>query len=128
MLWIVTICYYIAAFTLFLLNLLSPSESELSYGRRLPLLADHHLGTLEQIDQQQQPNYRYTTIMDPIPLRALTVLLNYERMISDPRFKDVKLWKSSTADRGLVGRVRLDTPSPFENVPSTIEYVQLLVQ
>jgi hypothetical protein len=39
--------------------------------------------------------------MDLIPLRALTVLLNYERM--DPRFKDVKLLKSSTADRGLVG-------------------------
>jgi hypothetical protein len=62
------------------------------------------------------------------PFSQITILLIYERMISDPLFKDVKLLKSSTADRGLVGRGRLGTPSLFENEPSTIEYVQLLAQ
>jgi hypothetical protein len=86
-----------SAFTLFVLIFCCHQvRVNCLYGGHLPLLVHHHLGALEQIDQKQPPNNRYTTIIDPIPLRAFTVLLNYERMISDPRFKDVKLLKSST--------------------------------
>lgn len=35
--------------------------------------------------------------MKPIPLRTLTVLLNYERMVSDPRFQGERILESSLA-------------------------------
>jgi hypothetical protein len=43
--------------------------------------------------------------MEPIPLRALTVLLNYERMISDPRFKGERLMNWSIVDPPMVQRI-----------------------
>jgi hypothetical protein len=64
--------------------------------------------------------------MELIPLRNSAVLYKYERVISDPLFKEVKLLKSSVADRALVERVRLGTPSLSENESSTSEYMQLL--
>ncbi len=60
-----------------------------------------------------------TKSTEPIPLRTLTVLLNYERMISDPRFKDVKLVISSLADPSIVNSGK------FERVgrpPETVEW------
>ncbi|KAE9376045.1 hypothetical protein N431DRAFT_543395 [Stipitochalara longipes BDJ] len=60
---------------------------------------------------------------EPIPLRALTVLLNYEFVISDPRFFNVKLVKSSLADPAMITRLRAN-PSfaeAFRGVPNTIE-------
>ncbi|KUJ08777.1 uncharacterized protein LY89DRAFT_724788 [Mollisia scopiformis] len=38
----------------------------------------------------------------PIPLRALTTLLNYERCISDPKFRGAKLLNSTFADPKLI--------------------------
>lgn len=45
--------------------------------------------------------------MEPIPLRVVTVLLNYERMISDPRFKNELLVNTSINEPS--------TPRPFDN-------------
>ena len=68
--------------------------------------------------------------MEPIPLRDLMVLLNYERMISDPRFFGTSLVASSLADPrlGAVGRATYNQLKPFGEIttPETIEYVQAL--
>jgi hypothetical protein len=34
-------------------------------------------------------------MLEPIPLRTLTMLLNYERMTSDPRFEGTYLYDTS---------------------------------
>lgn len=47
---------------------------------------------------------------EPIPLRTLTVLLNYERLISDPRFENERLDVSSLSDPEVVRNVQ---SSPF---------------
>jgi hypothetical protein len=60
--------------------------------------------------------------MEPIPLRTLTVLLNYERMISDPRFEGVALHSSSIVDHSMIPNVRRNYPYVFANEPATIEY------
>jgi hypothetical protein len=65
-----------------------------------------------------------TVNMEPIPLRTLTVLLNYERVISDPRFMDAKLVKSSVADPTLIDRVRVNYSGTFTKEPLTIEYIK----
>lgn len=57
--------------------------------------------------------------MEPIPLRTLTTLLNYERMISDPRFHGHKLWRSSLKDGGLVDRTKVSVASILENLPAS---------
>lgn len=51
-----------------------------------------------------QSSYPYIT-MEPIPLCTLTVLLNYERMISDPRFKGERLMNISIVDPPMVQRM-----------------------
>jgi hypothetical protein len=61
--------------------------------------------------------------MEPIPLRTLTVLLNYERVISDPRFKDVRLMSSSIADPGMIDRMKVNYSDFLKSVPKTVEYV-----
>lgn len=42
------------------------------------------------------------SVMEPIPLRGLTVLLNYERTVSDPRFEGTLLLNSSIVDTSLL--------------------------
>ncbi|KAF8859931.1 hypothetical protein BDZ45DRAFT_801176 [Acephala macrosclerotiorum] len=59
--------------------------------------------------------------MEPIPLRTLTTLLNYERMISDPRFHGHKLWRSSLKDGGLVNRTKVSAASMLKNLPATVK-------
>lgn len=58
---------------------------------------------------------------EPIPLRTLTTLLNYEKMISDPVFMNTKLFQSSLADPGFVNRGMINYPSLFEVEPATIQ-------
>jgi hypothetical protein len=60
--------------------------------------------------------------MEPISLRTLTVLLNYERMISDTRFEDVALHSSSIVDPLMIKNLRRNYPYVFANEPATIEY------
>ena len=60
------------------------------------------------------------TTPEPIPLRALTVLLNYERMIADDRFRGTVLTKSTFADPSLFPPI-----SSKVELPSTIVYVLL---
>jgi hypothetical protein len=60
------------------------------------------------------------TTPEPIPLRALTVLLNYERMIADDRFRGTVLTKSTFADPSLFPHL-----SNKVELPSTIVYVLL---
>ncbi|TVY50068.1 hypothetical protein LCER1_G007134, partial [Lachnellula cervina] len=43
--------------------------------------------------------------MEPIPLRTLTLLLNYERAVSDPRFVGMRLLESTEADPSLPRRL-----------------------
>ncbi len=61
---------------------------------------------------------------EPIPLRTLTVLLNYERVISDPRFKGVQLMKSSLADPGMIDRAKVNYASLLSSVPKTTVYLE----
>jgi hypothetical protein len=61
--------------------------------------------------------------IEPIPLRTLTVLLNYERMISDTRFPNACILDTSTVDPGLTQRLMMLYPSQFIPGPATIEYV-----
>ena len=44
----------------------------------------------------------------PIPLRTLTILLNYERCVADPRFRGCKLFHSSFADSTLINNLTSD--------------------
>lgn len=63
--------------------------------------------------------------MEPIPLRTLTLLLNYERAVSDPRFVGMRLLESTEADPSLPRRLvkSEDTGRYFKGGPDTIEYV-----
>jgi hypothetical protein len=61
--------------------------------------------------------------IEPIPLRALTVLLNYERMISHTRFESACIIDTSTVDPGLIQRLMMLYPSQFIPGPATTEYV-----
>ncbi|TVY58054.1 hypothetical protein LSUE1_G009562 [Lachnellula suecica] len=63
-----------------------------------------------------------TNSMEPIPLRTLTVLLNYERLVSDPRFKDQELVVSSIADPSVISRGIDQNPGLFANELSTIKH------
>ncbi|RDL38387.1 uncharacterized protein BP5553_02727 [Venustampulla echinocandica] len=58
--------------------------------------------------------------MEPIPLRALTVLLNYEFMVSDPRFHGVRFLLSSVADATTLPTIKGRIPDLFKNLPATI--------
>jgi hypothetical protein len=60
---------------------------------------------------------------DPIPLRTLTVLLNYGRVISDPRFMGVRLMKSSLANPTMIGRMKVNYAQFLKDVPRTAKYV-----
>ncbi|TVY32412.1 hypothetical protein LSUB1_G008066 [Lachnellula subtilissima] len=61
--------------------------------------------------------------MEPIPLRTLTLLLNYERAVSDPRFVGMRLLESTEADPSLPRRlVKSDgIHEHFKGGPDTIE-------
>ncbi|TVY20143.1 hypothetical protein LARI1_G001435 [Lachnellula arida] len=65
--------------------------------------------------------------MEPIPLRTLTLLLNYERTASDPRFVGMRLLESTEADPGLqqwlVKSTGNDADGHFKGGPDTVEYV-----
>jgi len=61
--------------------------------------------------------------LEPIPLRTLTVLLNYERVISNTRFTGVRLMNSSFADPQMVTHMHNNFPQAFATVPGTIQYV-----
>jgi hypothetical protein len=60
--------------------------------------------------------------MEPIPLRTLIVLLNYERTISDTRFEGVALHSSSIVDPTMIQNLRRNYHYVFANEPATIEY------
>ncbi|PMD17196.1 hypothetical protein NA56DRAFT_648917 [Hyaloscypha hepaticicola] len=49
-----------------------------------------------------------TEASPPIPLRTLTILLNYERCISDPRFLGCKLFNSSFAEPTIIDDMASD--------------------
>lgn len=57
----------------------------------------------------------------PIPLRTLTVLLNYERMISDPKFRGTCLIESSEAVGTTVYRFMENYPLLFYTDPRSIQ-------
>lgn len=61
--------------------------------------------------------------MEPIPLRTLTTLLNYERMISDPRYKDMALQQSSVADDEVLPRFLANYSKHLTNELKSIESV-----
>ena len=61
--------------------------------------------------------------MEPIPLRTLTLLLNYERAVSDPRFVGMRLLESTEADPSLPRRLIKETNLDFLSGPSTTLYV-----
>ena len=50
---------------------------------------------------------------EPIPLRDLKVLLNYERVIADPALKGFRLLKSSVADTALVDEFKAQHAETF---------------
>ena len=70
--------------------------------------------------------YLHIANMEPIPLRTLTLLLNYERAVSDPRFVGMRLLESTEADPSLPRRlVKSDgIHEHFKGGPDTIEYVE----
>lgn len=56
--------------------------------------------------------------LEPIPLRTLTLLLNYERIISDPRFHDVRLIATSLADPNMCQQYRESRPKEWSQPES----------
>jgi hypothetical protein len=58
----------------------------------------------------------------PIPLRTLTVLLNYERCVSNPRFQNAGLFSSTFADPGLQLRAPW-TEQLLRDKPSSVQEV-----
>jgi hypothetical protein len=62
--------------------------------------------------------------MEPIPLRTLIVLLNYERMISNPLFEGVRLLQSTLTEPTLIwdltGHARAIMYTP--GAPTSIKY------
>lgn len=61
---------------------------------------------------------------EPIPLRTLTVLLNYERVISDPRFKGYRLSKSSLTAPDLIISMKWANAAHFKGLPKSIGYAR----
>ncbi|KAL5317838.1 hypothetical protein ACEPPN_014938 [Leptodophora sp. 'Broadleaf-Isolate-01'] len=51
--------------------------------------------------------------MEAISLCSIAVLLNYELMISNPRFKDTRVMKSSFAELAIVDRIKAQYPQLF---------------
>jgi hypothetical protein len=65
--------------------------------------------------------------MDPIPLRTLALLLNYERMASDPRFKNLGLQYSSAANDYVKKIKDFQWPTFSKNEPASLESVSSLM-
>ncbi|KAH6694814.1 hypothetical protein BKA61DRAFT_662751 [Leptodontidium sp. MPI-SDFR-AT-0119] len=61
-----------------------------------------------------------TTDMEPIPLRSITVLINYERMTSDPLYKGLKLGGSTRGDRNLSEGIKKILPKIWGSEPESV--------
>ncbi|XMA09495.1 hypothetical protein WAI453_002286 [Rhynchosporium graminicola] len=62
-----------------------------------------------------------STAPEPIPLRAITLLINYERMISDPRYKGLKLGGTSRGDPQMITGVMKIAPRIWDNEPESVK-------
>lgn len=63
---------------------------------------------------------------DPIPLRTLTVLLNYERSTTDPRFKDTQLACSTHSHPSLINTIKPELKRAIlDQKPPTIQQTKL---
>jgi hypothetical protein len=63
-----------------------------------------HLYAWKRITGTEFANQELAKNLEPIPLRTLTVLLNYERYVSDPRFQGIKLHLSTLTDPDSIER------------------------
>ncbi|KAI9643010.1 hypothetical protein NHQ30_008744 [Ciborinia camelliae] len=59
----------------------------------------------------------------PIPLRTLTTLLNYERLVSDPRYKSTSLHSSSIANPSILPEML--SQEIIKSRPATIEKINV---
>ena len=60
---------------------------------------------VKSVNTSSKQSAKNTQEPEPIPLRTLTTLLNYERCRSDPRFKGVKQLHSPFADPTLANQI-----------------------
>ncbi|KAH6694813.1 hypothetical protein BKA61DRAFT_584149 [Leptodontidium sp. MPI-SDFR-AT-0119] len=63
--------------------------------------------------------------MEAISLCSIAVLLNYELMISNPRFKDTRVMKSSFAELAIVDRIKAQYPQLFTTAKASIPSLHL---
>jgi MYND finger len=68
-----------------------------------------------------------TENLTPIPLRTLTTLLNYERCISDRRFRGCKLIHSTFADPNLLDQIEPEFRQMLDSKPTSVKKIHLHV-
>ncbi|KAL2068624.1 hypothetical protein VTL71DRAFT_14961 [Oculimacula yallundae] len=70
--------------------------------------------------QPKMEQAQITKAPEPIPLRDITLLINYERMISDPRYKNLKLGGSTRGDPNMSEGVKMLIPNIWEGEAESV--------
>jgi hypothetical protein len=82
----------------------------------------------ESVNTSTKQSTKDTQEPEPVPLRTLTTLLNYERCKSDPRFEGVKLLHSTFADPTLTNQISPEMRRlVLDNKPPLVKQIHLHV-
>lgn len=80
----------------------------------IPQVDSHNqIQAIEDLTDNMEP--------EPIPIQALSLLLNYERQISEPHYQNVRLVNTSMVDEKLLPGMVHQRQAWFEKEPESVK-------